>query len=311
MSATNWDAVVIGGGLAGLSAALYLARARRSVLVLDLDRSLARWEPDVQNYLGFPEGIAGIELLRRGHEQAAHFGAQFATEKVTHVSGNVADGFTVTTELRRICAHRVLLATGLLHIPPDIPGVTECLGHSMFFCKDCDGYRVAGKRLAILGHKDDAAEYALNLLTFSPSVVVLLHGREPAWSRQHEAWLREYQVPVLPGRIHDVEHERGRVSRLHIEPDTELLVDAIFTTRGDIYHNDVARSAGAALDSAGQVLVDADMQTSVPGLYAAGCLTPANCQMIIAAGQGATAAQAISRSLFEDQLARHELCRAR
>src|SRR3954471_22363798 len=123
--------------MAGLSAAIYLARARQDTIVIDEGKSMARWEPDVQNYLGFPEGIEGEELLRRARQQARNYGARFLRDRIT--SAKVNDGRFSLRGSRSYTSRRVLLATGIFHIPPDLPGVKPCLGHSMFFCKDCDG----------------------------------------------------------------------------------------------------------------------------------------------------------------------------
>ncbi|HEX2055673.1 MAG TPA: NAD(P)/FAD-dependent oxidoreductase, partial [Nitrospiraceae bacterium] len=204
-------------------------------------------------------------------------------------------------------ARRVLIATGLTHLPPDIPGVKECLGRSLFFCKDCDAYRVQGKRIAIIGHNTEAADYALAMLAFSPRVMICLNGRSPAWGSDHAGWLAEYGIPVHLHRIAGLRHEDGQLDAVLLDHGEPLKVEAAFTTRGDVYHSDLAESAGAALDEEGQVVVDQCLKTSVPGLYAAGCVTPANCQMIIAAGQGAIAAQAINRDLFQESLQRHAL----
>lgn len=304
------EAVIVGGGLAGLSAAIYLGRAMRDTLVVDSGRSMAIWEPDVQNYLGFPEGISGEALVERGREQAASYGVAFAEDEVVAVAR--ADGlFVLSGQRGTYRARRVLLATGIFHIPPDIPGVTECLGQSLFFCKDCDGYRVQGKRVVVIGCNDDAVEYALGMLLYSPQVVIATNQHTGFWSARHAAWIEEYAVPVVHGRIVQVEHEAGRIEALALEGGQRLLAETVFATRGDVYFNRLARSLGAEVDPEGQIVVDARLQTSVPGLYAAGCVTPANCQMIIAAGQGATAAQAINRDLFEESLATHALRRYR
>jgi thioredoxin reductase (NADPH) len=108
-----------------------------------------------------------------------------------------------------------------------------------------------------------------------------------------------------------VKREGARLKSLELSDSVQLTVDALFTTRGDIYFNKLAKSLGAKISADGELQVDADMRTCVPGLYAAGCITPANCQMIIAAGQGATAAQAINRDLFLENLATHSLRRFR
>ena len=119
--------------------------------------------------------------------------------------------------------------------------------------------------------------------------------------------MREYRIAVRPDRICAVEHDDGRLQALTFQKGHPVKIDAVFTTRGDVYHSDLAESAGAMLDREGQVIVDHCLKTSVPGLYAAGCVTPANCQMIIAAGQGAIAAQAINRDLFDESLRKHAL----
>lgn len=300
-----WDAIVIGGGIAGLSAAIYLGRAQRRVLVIDSGNSMARWEPRVQNYLGYPQGISGPELLRRGKKQAGLFRAKFAQDEVVKATRRKSY-FSIVGRKKIHHTPFVLLATGIDHIPPDITGVNECLGRSMFFCKDCDGTRVRGRRIAIYGANNEAAEYALAMLLYSRRVVIVTDGRPRRWSERHARWLREHQIPVHTRRVRRLIRARDQVQRLELDNDFEIPVDALFTTRGDIYHNELARMLGAKIFR-NEIVIDRNMRTTVPGLYAAGCVTPANCQMIIAAGQGATAAQSINRKLFETSLATHSL----
>ncbi len=297
----------MGGGIAGLSAAIYLGRAQRSTLVIDSAKSMAKWEPEVQNYLGFPHGISGEELLKRGRQQAKRYGVHFAADEI-HNAKKYKSVFKLRGRKRSYQAKSLLLATGIFHIPPDINGVRACLGHSMFFCKDCDGARVRGKRIAIYGANDEAAEYALAMLLYSPSVAVVTDGRAPQWSKACALWLREYQIPVYTQPIERATRNDCAIQSLKFSSGADLLVEALFTTRGDVYHNKLAKILGARL-AGGEVRVDLCMRTSVKGLYAAGCVTPANCQMIIAAGQGAAAAQAMNRDLFQESLASHSLRR--
>ncbi len=306
----SWDVIIVGGGCAGLSAAVYLARAKRRVLVIDSGQSLALWEPDVQNYFGFPEGISGEELLKRGRIHAKKYGADIVCDEISeaHRDGNE---FKLQGKERSYHSKRVLLATGVLHIPPDIPYVNDCLGHSMFFCKDCDGHRNQEKQILIIGNNNDAVEYALGMMFYSPSVFIATSGKIPKWDRDHAAWISEYAIPVYEAPIKEVEQQKGFLKSITFEDERCIAVDALFTTRGDIVHNRLAKGLGAKLDSEGQVEVDHCMRTSVEGLYAAGCVTPANCQMIIAAGDGATAGQSINRDLFEESLRNHALRRFR
>ena len=306
-----WDAVIIGGGIAGLSAAIYLARAKREILGIDAGKSLARWVPDIENYLGFPQGIAGEDLLLRGHEQAMHYGAEFVEDSVEELRRAPNNVFQAVGGKQVYEARRVLLATGIYHLPPDIPGVPECLGRSLFFCKDCDGCRCEGRRIGIFGWNDEAVEYALAMLLYSPCVFIFQNAHEAYWSARHERWLREYEIPVYPDKVVDVHHDDGNVRWLELDSGVRVELDALFTTRGDVYHNKLAQQVGAQTYESGEVRVNHRMQTTVRGLYAAGCVTPANCQMIIAAGDGATAALAINRSLFEEDLETHTLHRYR
>jgi thioredoxin reductase (NADPH) len=300
------EVIVIGAGLAGLSAGIYLGRARRDVLLIDAHRSMARWEPDVQNYLGFPEGISGKELLERGHRQTLRYDADWVEDEIEKINGEKGS-FRVQGHKDSYSAKRVLLATGIFHIPPNIPCVRDCMGISMFFCKDCDGYRVQGKRIAVVGNTNEAAEYALGLLMYSSLVVLATNGERARWDEQHESWLCEYGISVLRQKITEVHHREGNLVGLEVEGKKSFAIDALFTTRGDLFNKSLAQELGAKVDSQGAICVDEQLQTSVPGLYAAGCVTAANCQMIVAAGQGAIAAQSINRDLFEESLKNHNL----
>jgi thioredoxin reductase (NADPH) len=300
------EVVIVGGGLAGLSAAIYLSRAQRDVLVVDSRKSMARWEPDVENYLGFPKGVSGSDLLTRGRQQARQFNAKFARDEI--IDAKRAGGlFVLTGGKKEYAAKRLLVATGIFHLPPEIEGVKECVGSSIFFCKDCDGRRVIGQQIVIYGTSNEAAEYALAMLLYSAQVRIATNGKKPAWDKAHALWIQEYQIPVIEQAITTVRRKGKQISELLFCDESSVPVQALFTTRGDIYYNELARKLGAQTDAAGEIKVDHRLQTTVPGLFAAGCVTPANCQMIIAAGQGAIAAQAINRDLFEESLATHSL----
>ena len=307
LTSDSWDAVIVGGGLAGLSAAVYLGRSHRRALLVDAGESMARWEPVVENYLGFPDGLSGRALLDRGKAQVRKFGVTTTYDRITRLTRE-GDLFLLEGA-RTYRSARVLLATGLTHLLPDIPGADLCLGNSVLFCKDCDAFRVRGKRIAVYGRRNEAARYALAMLAFSPSVTIVTDGRAPTWDASWQEALKEYEVPVRREPVRELLQHHGRLEAVVFQDDTTLEAEAMFTTRGDVYHTALAEGLGAAEDEEGQLMVDGDMRTSVPGLYAAGCVTPANCQMIIAAGQGATAAQAIDRDLFDESLRRHKLPR--
>lgn len=303
--------IIVGGGLGGLSAAIYLGRAKRETLVIDSGKSMARWEPDVQNYLGFPEGISGSELLQRARTQARRYRVRFKRDEVSGAQRTGDGKFIIRGERANYRAHRLMLATGIFHLPPEIPGIKPCLGHSLFFCKDCDGFRVQGKAVGVYGSTNETVEYALGMLFYTSCVAIVTNGQEPHWDREHAEWIREYEIPVYSRKIVGVSRTETQLEALEFAAGARLVLEALFTTRGDVYLNSLAKALNAEINRDGEIVVDLDMRTSVPGLYAAGCVTPANCQMIIAAGQGATAAQAINRDLFLESLATHSLRRVR
>ncbi|HEX4262918.1 MAG TPA: NAD(P)/FAD-dependent oxidoreductase [Verrucomicrobiae bacterium] len=300
------EIIIVGGGIAGLSAAIYLGRAKRETLMIDAGKSMARWEPDVQNYLGFPRGISGEELLRRARQQARQYQVRFARDEIISAKA-CANKFFLQGQKSNYSCRRLLLATGIFHVPPDIPGVKPCLGHSMFFCKDCDGYRVQRCSIGVYGWTNETVEYALAMLSYSKRVAILTDGRKPRWNRRHQNWIHSHGIPVLRRNIRDVRHSGGKIQALVFDGGKEVPIEALFTTRGDIYFSKLAEKLGAAVNRDGEIVVRLDMRTTVKGLYAAGCVTPANCQMIIAAGQGATAAQTINRDLFSESLAKDSL----
>ena len=298
---TKAEVIIVGAGFAGLSAAIYLGRAKRDTLVIDAGKSMARWEPRVQNFLGFPAGISGHKLLLRARRQAHRYRIRFKHDYI--VSARRRHGrFLLRSQAASYSCERLLLTTGIFHVPPDLQGVSACLGHSMFFCKDCDGVRVQGKRVVIYGWTNEAAEYALAMLAYTPDLTLVTDGRTVRWDAQHQKWLNQHRISIKLPPVARLRRSGSRLKALVLEDGTEIAVDALFTTRGDIIFNKLAKSLGAKLDCEGQVETDLQMRTSVKGLYAAGCITTGNCQMIIAAGQGATAGQAINQDLFRQWL---------
>ena len=207
------EVIIIGGGLAGLSAALYLGRSKRDTLLIHSGRSMAKWEAQVQNYLGFPDGVAGTALLDRGMDHAARFEVELREDEIESVTTR-NDTFHLQGRQGSYDARRVLIATGLTHLPPDIPGVKECLGKSLFFCKDCDAYRLQGKRVVIIGRNNEAADYALGMLLFTQRVMLATNGREALWDEDHDGWLKEYRIPVRRDGILALEHEEGHLRTL-------------------------------------------------------------------------------------------------
>lgn len=297
MNDAPWDAVVIGAGPAGLSSAFWLARYRRRVLVLDDERprNEAAWA--VHGFPGVRDGPPA-ELRRELRDQARSAGASIERDRAVSVSGEKGD-FTVERETGDpVGARRVVLAYGRIDRLPDIEGVRELYGTAVFHCPDCDGPSVVDGRVGVLGNDRPAAGLALYLLTWAAETVLLTHGQELDVSPEARETLERYGVDVVTGRVERVEGENGDLRRVILE-DGDLAADALFFHWGSQPSTELGPGAGCDCDPVGDLLVDPKtLETSVPGVYAAGDIVGRPYLTISAAAEGVRAALSIHRSLL-------------
>jgi thioredoxin reductase (NADPH) len=268
---TGYDAIIVGAGPAGLTAAIYLARFRRRVLVLDGGVPRASWIPESHNTPGFPGGVSGPELLRRLTEQASQFGVETRTTRAEAIA-RVAAGFEVSTPDGPVAGSCVLLASGVVDRKPDIDGLEQAIRRSLVrMCPICDAYEAIGKRIAVLGDGDPAAREAAFLRTYSDRVTLV---SDPAFITFAEAEV-EYAPPGSPPRT----------------------FDHLYLALGCEMQSGLAIEVGADHDGAGNLVVDAHQMTSVDGLYAAGDVVRGLNQIAVATGEAAIAATAIHNRL--------------
>jgi thioredoxin reductase (NADPH) len=307
-----FDALVIGSGPAGLSAAIYLARACRSVAVLDCGiPGRSDWGQTNRNYLGFPDGVSIVELCERGRRQAEGFGARFFDAEVIGLSRD-RDQFVARTEEREFRAWAVVLATGVTDRWLDFPGYEACIGRSMHWCIVCDGFEMQGQRVLVVGVDEHAAELAIQMLGFTTQVSLLTNGAEPELSPESLAALDERGIPLIRGRITGARsRSHGYLETVVLETGEEIAVDHLFSAQGATPNSKLAAELGAELSSEGYIRVDTEARTSVPGLFAAGDVTRLfSHQVLTAAHEGATAASALDYLLYErDPAAQRAGCR--
>jgi len=291
------DVLIIGAGPAGLTAAIYLARFRRSIAVLDSGQSRASYIPRTRNYPGFPDGINGIELLERLRAQAARYGANVTTALVESLTRE-GERFTAIAGDLRIEARRVIIATGIVDKEPDLPNLREAIAAGCIrLCPICDGHEVIDKAVAMYGSAENAIGHARFMRTFTDRLTLLVpRGDPPLDHAQREALAAE-----------GIDYEACAVARISMSADrkaTALLADGrerhfdtIYPVLGCRHRAELALSLGARTNEAGDLIVDAHQQTTVPGLYAAGDLCAPLNQLAVAAGQAAIAATAVHNSL--------------
>ncbi|SFN50840.1 NAD(P)/FAD-dependent oxidoreductase [Mycetocola miduiensis] len=296
------DVVVVGGGPAGLSAALNLVRARQRVLVLDGNRPRNAATLHSHGFLT-RDGVSPLELRRLGREEVASYDdaeVQFAL--VNGISA-VDGGFRVTASGvrgapdRDVTTARVLVAAGLRETLPAITNLRAYYGTALHSCLECDGYEKSGQPLAVIGETDGLVETALLVAVWSDDVIVFTNG-SPFVSEEEERMLADRGIRVERRVVSEVVGERGELTGLLLEDGEVVPRTAGFVRPRWTAALEYLAGLGADTDDDGLLIVDAAGRSSVPGLYAAGDITPPGPeQLIVAAGEGAQVSATILRDM--------------
>ena len=289
------DCLIIGAGPAGLTAATYLARFRRRILVIDAGHSRARWIPTSHNCPGFPFGVAGPELLKKLRTQAEEYGVRIHAGRVVALEQN-ADGFdVVTADGVRWTTRLVILATGIVDRMPDMAGLEDAIARNVVrLCAICDGYEASDEQIAVYAPTDTAIRHAMFLRTFSSRVtVVRSQPGEPTPECDEAA--RNAHIQVLPPSI-ALRHD-GECCVFTLDDGSEHRFDSVYPILGSDAQSALAVSLGASVDDNGELRVDASQQTTVEGLYAIGDVVDVLNQISVAVGHAAIAATAIHNLL--------------
>lgn len=292
------DALIVGAGPAGLTAAIYLARFRRNFLVIESGDSRAGWIPRTHNHPGFPGGIKGTELLARMREQAVEFGAQVLSGRVVQARA-IEEGFEVELEDGRTFAARFLiLATGVADIEPPLPDLFEAVQRGLIrICPICDAYEVRDQRIGVIGRGMHAAREAQFVRHFSEHVSVLLLAGDDALDAPCREELAGRGIDVVETAVSAVVVKEDRIAALNFDDGTVRSFDVIYSALGMNSRNELALQLGASLAADGRLRVDEHQLTSVDRLYAAGDVVRGLNQISIAQGEAAIAATDIHNRL--------------
>jgi thioredoxin reductase len=321
MRNNSWDVIIIGGGSAGLSAALMLGRARRRVLVLDGGAPRNRFAPHMHGVLGH-DGRPPLDLLAAGRAELERYSVVVASADVHSADVATVDvqsadvaaaprsgdpGFAVSLPTgERHLARRLLVATGMRDVLPDIPGLAEQWGTGAVVCPYCDGWEVRDRRIAVIATGPMSTHQAQLLRQWSPDVTYFVNGVElPA--EAHAALVARGIAVESREVARVVADEQGRLRGIRLADCSELAVDAVFLQPLPVPNDGPLRGLGA--ETAGHlgvdwVAVDETGRTSVPGVWAAGNVVSARSTVPLASAAGNLAGATINADLIEEEIRR-------
>ncbi len=294
---STYDCVIIGGGPAGLTCAIFLGRYRRRVLLVDGGRPRNYASSGVHGFLGH-HGILPGDLLKKGREEAVNAGVEICECTATKIERD-GDLFEVTTTAATIRTRRVVLAYGVRDILPDIEGIEEYYGKSVHHCPDCDGFEISDRRVGVIGWGKRVVGLSLKLLQWTDDLVILTHGNPRDFEPEHTSKLLAEGVGVKEEKIERLIGNDGQLQAVELAGGGRIELDALFFTIGVERTCTLAEDLGCEVwEGKPNLVVDEYKQTTIQGVYAVGDLVPGSQLAITSAADGAIAAIAINTSLI-------------
>lgn len=281
-----YDVIIIGSGPAGISAAIYLRRAKKNILIVSNGKSALQKAHKIENYYGI-ENISGEELHKVGIKQVERLGVPIEKDEVINISFD--RHFIVTTVNREFEAKKVIIATGTNRMAPNIKGIKEFEGKGVSYCAICDAFFYRNKDVAVIGNGNYAIHEAKQLKPVAKSVTILTDGKEMVQNRDAS----DFDVEETPIR----EFRGGnRIEEVEFDNNNTKKIDGVFVAIGTASSTDLAKKIGAVVKN-NNIVVNENMETTVKGLYACGDCTGGLLQVNKAVYEGAIAALDIVKNI--------------
>lgn len=295
----SYDVIIIGGSYAGLAAAMALGRSLRKVLLVDSGLPCNRFTPHSHNFIT-QDGEKPAVIAEKARKQVmAYPTIQLLSGRATSAQ-KAGDHFELYTEAgEHFQAPKLLFATGITDILPDLPGFSSCWGVSLVHCPYCHGYEVRGKKLGLLANGEMAFEFTRLLHQWSKDLVLFTNGPSTL-AAAHQEKLQHYNIPIVETPVKELFHTDGYISSVKLTDGSVAHVDAVFIKPAFRQHSDIPTSLGCTLTENGYIQVDEFGKTSVPGVYAAGDNTSMFRSVAAAAAAGNKAGAWINKELIEE-----------
>ena len=280
-----YDVIVIGSGPAGITAAIYAKRRSLSILVISKGMGALQKAEKIDNYYGFENGISGKELYVNGIKQAKNLGIDFIEDEVINIE--YINQFTIETVNSKYEAKAVILATGVSRNVPNIKGIKEFEGKGVSYCAVCDSFFYKGKDVAVLGDGNYAIHEFETLKPIASSVTILTNGNAMVENRDSSIEVNSKKIREFRGdtKLEEVEFEDNTIQNLN----------GVFIAMGTASSSDLARKIGARIEN-NNIVVNENMETTVPGLFACGDCTGGLLQISKAVYEGAKAGLAVLKN---------------
>ncbi|HYG48414.1 MAG TPA: NAD(P)/FAD-dependent oxidoreductase [Allosphingosinicella sp.] len=307
MTEPTYDCLIVGGGPAGLTAAIYLTRFHLSIKLVDAGNSRASWIPCTHNHAGYPDGISGKELIERMKAQAQKYGASIVAGRVTRLD-RTEEGFKAEWGEGSVVARKVLLATGVTNRRPPMDEELhdEALARGLIrYCPICDGYEVTDKAVGVIGDGSHGVAEAVFLRGFTQDITLIAPHDSHDLSEADRSKLEEYGIRTVDGPCQAVAAQSDCI--VVDTAEGHYTFDSVYPALGSDTHTELAEQVGADLSSdTGCIVVDDHQRTSVPGLYAAGDVVLGLDQISHAMGEGGVAATTIRNDLARERPIKRE-----
>lgn len=293
------DVIIVGGGPAGMNAAVVLGRCRRKVLLFDTGQYRNRWSHGMHNYLT-RDDILPPDFISISRTELDKYGVKRVEKRVTKARRNDEGIFVVTDENKeQHFAKKLLIATGVMDNVPDVPGLMEMYGHSVFHCPYCDGWEVRDKVIGIYARNKEGWELALSLKTWSPHVTLYTDGKNNV-KRPHREKLDANGIKIVQLPIARLQGTEGQLEKIVFTNGEEQPCDALFFVNGFNQQCDLAETFGCEMSKKGVVVTNRLQQTNTPGLYIAGDADKDMHFVVVAAAEGAKAGVTINKELQKE-----------
>ena len=301
MTEMDYDCLVIGGGPAGLTAAIYLVRYHLSLKVVDAGKSRASWIPCTHNHAGYPGGINGKELLARMREQAQMYGASIETGRVTRLD-KIDGGFQAEWGSGPVTARTVLIATGVTNRRPpmdeDVHDAAMAKG-LIRYCPVCDGYEVTDKKVGVIGSGGRGVAEAVFLRGFTEDITLIAPDHEHELGPEDREKMEAFGIKRVDGPCSEISISDDCITLA--TPFGEHVFDSVYPALGSDTHTELAEQIGATIAEDGTLPTDDHQRTNVPGLYAAGDIVKGLDQISHAMGEGGVAATTMRNDMAKER----------